>query len=76
MKIKIILLYSLVFLAVALISPWIGPESIDVAKVLRFIQGDINPDGNIFWYQRVPRVLLGLLAGGGLALVGASFQVL
>ena len=76
MKIKTILLYSMVFLAVALISPWIGPESIDVAKVLRFIQGDINPDGNIFWYQRVPRVLLGLLAGGGLALVGASFQVL
>jgi iron complex transport system permease protein len=36
----------------------------------------LSADAAIFWYQRVPRVLLALLAGGTLAVVGAAFQVL
>ena len=57
-------------------APWIGPESIGPDSVLGFLTGQASPEGSIFWYQRLPRVLLGLLAGGALAVVGAAFQVL
>ncbi|MBN1221770.1 MAG: iron ABC transporter permease [Candidatus Aminicenantes bacterium] len=76
MKAKVILLYGLVFLAVAIITPWIGPEPLDARDVLAFSQGTLSTDAHIFWFQRVPRVLLALLAGGTLAVVGAAFQVL
>lgn len=76
MKGKAIILYGLLFFAVAVITPWIGPESLELSEVTRFVQGETNADGAIFWYQRIPRVLLALLAGGTLAVVGASFQVL
>lgn len=33
-----------------------------------------SPDALIFWNIRLPRVLLGLLVGGGLAVAGAAFQ--
>lgn len=76
MKGKTILLYGLLFLAVAAITPWIGPESLDLSEINPFVRGKTSADAAIFWYQRVPRVLLALLAGGTLAVVGASFQVL
>ncbi len=76
MRGKTILLYGLLFLAVASISPWIGAESLDPADVWASLQGESSPDADIFWLQRIPRVILALLAGGTLALVGASFQVL
>jgi len=73
---KGIALYVLLFISVAIITPWIGPESIHPSNVLGFIEGNHNPEGDIFWFQRIPRVLLALLAGGALSVVGASFQVL
>jgi len=76
MKTKSLLLYIFLFFAVALITPWIGPEKTVPANILHYLQGDGNPEGAIFWQQRIPRVLLALLAGGALAVVGASFQVL
>jgi iron complex transport system permease protein len=75
-KNKTILLYGLLFLAVAAITPWIGPESLELSEIARFATGEMSADTAIFWYQRVPRVLLALLAGGTLAAVGASFQIL
>jgi len=76
MKPKALTGYALLFLMVALVSPWIGPGSISPGEVVSYLQGDHQPAGDIFWHQRVPRVLLALLAGGALAVVGASFQVL
>jgi iron complex transport system permease protein len=76
MKTKHLLFYTLVFIAVILITPWIGPEKTTPADILLHIQGQSNPQGEIFFFQRLPRLLLALLAGGSLALVGASFQVL
>ena len=76
MKARLLIPYILIFIAVAAVAPWIGSESISGEKIIQFIQGDRNPEGLIFWYQRIPRVLLALLAGGALAVVGASFQVL
>ena len=38
--------------------------------------GSVGTTSEILWALRVPRVLLGLLAGGTLALVGASLQVI
>ncbi len=76
MKGKTIILYGLLFLAVASITPWIGGESLDPTDVWNHFKGEPTTDGDIFWLQRIPRVILALLAGGTLALVGASFQVL
>jgi iron complex transport system permease protein len=64
------------FVAVALSAPWIGSEPLSLGHVWEFMRGTVTTDGAIFFYQRLPRVCLGLLAGGTLALVGASFQVL
>ena len=38
--------------------------------------GSARTDAEIFWTLRVPRVVLGFLAGGTLALAGASLQVI
>lgn len=73
---RALVIFGLIFLAVAILSPWIGSEPLDFTAVWKWLRGDNNPHGSIFWLQRLPRVLLAMLAGGTLALVGASFQVL
>ncbi|HZX09323.1 MAG TPA: iron chelate uptake ABC transporter family permease subunit, partial [Acidobacteriota bacterium] len=69
-------IYALLFCAVAVISPWIGPESITPSEVFSTDSAKITPAQEIFLFQRIPRVLLALIAGGTLALTGAVFQVL
>jgi iron complex transport system permease protein len=76
MKIKTVLFFGLVILITALVAPWFGVEPIKPPQVWNQLIGDSSPQGIIFWFQRVPRVILALLAGGTLALVGAAFQVL
>jgi len=73
---RTILLYALAFIAVAVLTPWIGPESLNPENILHSALGVPSMDAHIFWYQRVPRVIIALLAGGTLAVVGAAFQVL
>jgi iron complex transport system permease protein len=73
---KTIIIYALLFCAVAVISPWIGSESITPAEVFSANAGILSPAKEIFWLQRIPRVLLALIAGGALSLTGAAFQVL
>jgi len=75
MKYRKVILFGILFLITAAAVPWIGSESISVTAVIRFLQGDGNPYGSIFWFQRIPRVLLALFAGGALSMVGACFQV-
>lgn len=73
---RIILLYGLVCLIAVMSSPWIGSEPVSLDAVIDYFKGEISPSGEIFWLQRLPRILLALLAGGSLAVVGAAFQVL
>jgi len=65
--------YAAVFIATVAICPFIGGERLDYRAVVAG-PGSSSPDADIFFYQRVPRVLLGLLVGGTLATIGAAFQ--
>lgn len=53
----------------------LGSTGIDLERALDATLAP-NPDREILFGHRVPRVLLGALAGGALAIVGAAFQAL
>jgi len=76
MKPRLLLALGIIFGLTLLITPWIGPESVRPADALSAIRGELSPRGMIFWQQRLPRVLLALIAGGTLAVAGAAFQAL
>jgi iron complex transport system permease protein len=57
----LLLAYAVPFALVLAVAPFIGSETLQGPDILRL---------------RLPRVILGLMAGGGLALAGASFQVI
>jgi len=68
--------YFVAFVIVALWAPLVGVKALDYGAVARqLFQGPMGTDAQILLYHRIPRVVLGLLVGGGLALAGASFQV-
>jgi iron complex transport system permease protein len=67
-----LLLPIFVFLASALLLPWVGAGPISVAKVLHHE----SPDYEILLQLRVTRTLLALVAGGALSLAGALFQAM
>ena len=69
-------IFLAVFIAFLAVFPWIGSEKLVVREIWSFITGDWTPDGMIFFQIRLPRVLLGLLAGGALAMAGATLQVI
>ncbi|MGB4573456.1 MAG: iron chelate uptake ABC transporter family permease subunit [Kiritimatiellia bacterium] len=64
-------LFIVLFLICGSFLPWIGAEKLHVREVLAFLGGSWSPDGMIFFHIRLPRVFLGLLAGGALAAAGA-----
>jgi iron complex transport system permease protein len=61
---------AIAFLLAALLLPWVGSGPISLDRVL----AKAAPDYPIFIELRVSRTLLGLLAGGALALTGSLFQ--
>jgi iron complex transport system permease protein len=65
--------FALVFVAVLLAAPFTGRETIRPGEIF-------GPEGTprffIFWTLRVPRLLVGLLAGASLSLAGLAFQTL
>jgi iron complex transport system permease protein len=63
---------AMLFAAAAFALPWIGPGSISIDRVL----AKAAPDYPVFIELRVSRTLLGLLAGGALALTGSLFQAM
>ena len=63
---------AVLFLIAAVILPLIGPTGIDMQRVF----AKSAPDYGIFVELRITRVLLGLLAGGALALGGGLFQAM
>ncbi len=67
------LIFSLaVFLAAALLLPWVGAGPISLARVLRHQ----SPDYEILLQLRISRTLLSLVVGGALSLAGTLFQAM
>jgi iron complex transport system permease protein len=64
------------FLLLGVGLPWIGAEKLEIKEVLAFVGGEWTADGMIFFQIRLPRVWMGLLAGGALGLAGAALQVM
>jgi iron complex transport system permease protein len=62
----------LVFMAAALLLPWVGAGPISLQRVLRHQA----PDYGILVQLRISRTLLALVAGGALSLAGALFQAM
>jgi ABC-type Fe3+-siderophore transport system permease subunit len=58
------------FIAAAAVLPWVGPSRLDWVHVFQHQE----PDWSILTQLRVSRTLLGLFAGGALALAGSLFQ--
>ncbi len=63
--------------AVALIAaPFFGSEHLCLGNIAGAVFSHVpHVDADIFFYQRIPRVLLAFLAGGTLAAAGSSLQV-
>lgn len=67
-----VVVFAAAFAAAALLLPFAGPFALSVERVL----AREEPDFSILAYLRVSRTLLGLFAGGALALSGALFQAM
>jgi iron complex transport system permease protein len=63
---------ALAFVAAAVVLPLAGPAALDFAAV----RARQEPDWSILVHLRLSRTLLGLFAGGALALAGALFQAM
>src|SRR6188472_838836 len=61
---------ALLFAAAALLLPFVGPSTLDWGRVWQ----RQDPDWSILTNLRLSRTLLGLFAGGALALAGSLFQ--
>lgn len=61
---------ALLFVAAALLLPFVGPTALDWSRV----RERQEPDWSILTNLRLSRTLLGLFAGGALALAGSLFQ--
>lgn len=69
--------YALAVALTLLVCPFIGGETILPGRVIEDLRSGIWSIGtHIVIEQRLPRVILGLLAGGALAMTGAVFQVI
>ncbi|MFB3786318.1 MAG: FecCD family ABC transporter permease [bacterium] len=70
-------LYAIPFAVVLAVCPLTGSETIHVGSVIQALwNGTWDISAEIFYFQRVPRVLLAACVGGTLAVVGAAFQVI
>lgn len=67
-----LVLLLLLWTAVLIGAPLVGSQSVSLSDVFR---GEPTASA-IFWQLRLPRVLLALLAGAGLAVSGLAFQTL
>lgn len=75
--VQVVTAFFLFFLLILGIAPLIGPTSVDLMKALsRDIPFAENVDANILFVARFPRILLGALTGGALAISGAVLQAL
>lgn len=63
-------------LLVAFVSTFLGPATTFSDSLAKAFSGEATLIRDLVYTIRLPRVLLGLIAGGGLAIAGASLQVL
>ncbi|NOX38161.1 MAG: iron ABC transporter permease [Calditrichaeota bacterium] len=75
-RIRFVLLGLVSVAGAVVVLPLIGSQALDFHQVWNHLRGTTNPDGVIFFQVRLPRVMLGLLAGGCLSLAGVVFQAL
>lgn len=69
--------FFILFLAALAAAPMIGPTKISLMKALASdTDFSNNPDANIFFLARLPRVLLAALTGAALSVAGVVFQAL
>lgn len=71
-----IYVFLALFVSAFVVFPWIGAEKLSFHEVFSFLGGDWTSAGKIFFQIRLPRVLMGLLAGAALAMAGAALQVM
>src|SRR5712691_4527238 len=57
---------------VGVVAPLLGSTHIDLGRAF----AGVSPDHEIFFYARLPRVLLALLGGAALSVTGVLFQCL
>ena len=63
-------------LAAAVVALHAGSAPLDVARAVAAGPSDPSIEAGVFWHLRLPRVLMGLVLGGGLAGVGVVFQAM
>jgi len=63
---------ALAMAVVGALAPLVGPASVNYSRAW----AGLSPDYEILFFARLPRVLLALIAGGGLAVAGVLFQAL
>jgi iron complex transport system permease protein len=61
---------ALIVILVAVTAPLVGSTHIDLGNAF----AGVSPDHEIFFYARLPRVLLALLGGAALSITGVLFQ--
>ncbi|MEC7640755.1 MAG: iron ABC transporter permease [Nitrospinota bacterium] len=67
--------FFLLLVAALFVAPMIGPTEISLVKALTGNQDfSNNPDANILFLVRLPRILLAALTGAALAVAGVVFQ--
>lgn len=73
---RVMAAYAVLSACVLVVTPFFGSESLDIRNVLSAVfSGGASVDAKIFFSLRLPRVLLGFLVGGALAVSGGALQV-
>lgn len=75
-KLSFIILQAVVLFGVALIALSQGPSSIGLRDSFAALFQDSGPAHAIVWKLRLPRIVMAVLVGCGLALAGTVFQVI
>ena len=68
--------WALLALSAAALAVHAGSAPLDVGRALALGPRSDSVEAGVFWQLRVPRVLMGLVLGGGLAGVGVVFQAM
>ena len=70
--------YFVPLLLISCVCPFVGGERLSVGDILSVIVGGSgwNSASEIFFYFRLPRVILAICTGGALALAGSVFQAI
>lgn len=70
-----VFIYSVTSFLVLILSLYFGTENISFIELIKSFYGGISGlKARLFYYQRLPRVILGFIAGGTFALTGLCYQ--